>query len=520
MSLSLTQQPQPKSPRPFGASLWLMLAVVIVMTIARLLIASMTELSPDEAYYWLWSKHLAMGYYDHPPMVAWCIKLSTLIWGDQAFGVRALFVFMGLLYSYFIYDTAKTLWGKTELAHQAVIWASISILIGLGTTLATPDVPSVLFYAMGAWALSKIAMPPLGQDQTVKGLHGLWWLIFGLAAGLGVLSKYTNFFLGLSVLYWMMITPKAREWLRTPWFWLGGIVALGVMGPNLWWNANNDYVGLIKQFSRLEVQGFDPIMLVNFILAQILLINPIIALFAMIGLWQWYQTEVCKPFDKVALVPMKLLAALCVPILAYLIWHALKERVQGNWPAPIYPVLALIAAKTAYDMTKAGQKPILNRLASLALPVGAALVILASVLAAAPQSLLKTYDATDLMRGWHKSGRAFDAMAKAHSVRFIAVRQYSLMGQFSRVFEGRYKVIAMADRVRYPYQTIGDEAALVGQKALIIQTGAAKNDLGRCFDELRDLGVYKRVAQTNRKNSLHLYSGRLKSAQCRLDDVS
>jgi dolichol-phosphate mannosyltransferase len=46
------------------------------------------ELLPEEAYYWNYSRHLDIGYLDHPPMVAWLIRLGTMVFGQNEFGVR------------------------------------------------------------------------------------------------------------------------------------------------------------------------------------------------------------------------------------------------------------------------------------------------------------------------------------------------------------------------------------------------------------------------------------------------
>jgi 4-amino-4-deoxy-L-arabinose transferase-like glycosyltransferase len=62
--------------------------VVIGLVLLRLAASAWTPLTFDEAYYWMWSKHLAGGYYDHPPMVAVVIRIGTLIAGDTPLGVR------------------------------------------------------------------------------------------------------------------------------------------------------------------------------------------------------------------------------------------------------------------------------------------------------------------------------------------------------------------------------------------------------------------------------------------------
>jgi len=46
--------------------MWVLLLALGV----RLIIAALVPLHPDEAYYWEWSRHLAAGYFDHPPAIA------------------------------------------------------------------------------------------------------------------------------------------------------------------------------------------------------------------------------------------------------------------------------------------------------------------------------------------------------------------------------------------------------------------------------------------------------------------
>ena len=66
----------------------LLVALVGYAFFLRLLYGAQIELIPEETYYWNYSRHLDIGYLDHPPMVAWLIKLGTLLFGDTEFGVR------------------------------------------------------------------------------------------------------------------------------------------------------------------------------------------------------------------------------------------------------------------------------------------------------------------------------------------------------------------------------------------------------------------------------------------------
>src|SRR5262245_6653367 len=74
---------------------WLRLSAVhwavvglVILTLYRLWFVTRIELVPDEAYYWLWSKHLAASYRDKGPAVAWTIALGTWLFGDTVFGLR------------------------------------------------------------------------------------------------------------------------------------------------------------------------------------------------------------------------------------------------------------------------------------------------------------------------------------------------------------------------------------------------------------------------------------------------
>src|SRR6202047_252222 len=87
----------------------------------RLAAAAWTPLTFDEAYYWMWSKHLAGGYYDHPPMVAAVIRLGTVIAGDTELGVRLVSILLALPMSWAVYRAAAILFGGRRVAGAPTI---------------------------------------------------------------------------------------------------------------------------------------------------------------------------------------------------------------------------------------------------------------------------------------------------------------------------------------------------------------------------------------------------------------
>src|ERR1700761_8183335 len=95
--------------------------VVLALLVLRLLAAAWTPLTFDEAYYWIWSKNLAGGYYDHPPGVGLVIRLGHMIAGDPELGVRLGSILLALPTSYAIFRTAEILFGGKRVAADATV---------------------------------------------------------------------------------------------------------------------------------------------------------------------------------------------------------------------------------------------------------------------------------------------------------------------------------------------------------------------------------------------------------------
>ena len=126
-----------------------------------------------------------------------------------------------------------------------------------------------MFWALAVWVLADIRRTGTG-----------WlWLLVGLFAGLGCLSKYTNLFLGVGVLLWLLVERDARRWFLSPWLWAGGIVAVLVFLPVLLWNADHDWISFGKQFGRISAEGIQLRYVGEFIASQVGLLNPLIARF-------------------------------------------------------------------------------------------------------------------------------------------------------------------------------------------------------------------------------------------------
>src|SRR2546423_14996910 len=101
---------------------------VLALVALRLVAAAWTPLTFDEAYYWMWSKHLASGYYDHPPGVAAVIRLGTMIAGDTELGVRLGSILLALPMSWAVYRTAPILFGGGGVGATPALLLHVSLV--------------------------------------------------------------------------------------------------------------------------------------------------------------------------------------------------------------------------------------------------------------------------------------------------------------------------------------------------------------------------------------------------------
>ena len=96
------------------------LLAIAALTILRFIAAAFLPLSADEAYYWLWSRHLAAGYFDHPPAIAFVIRAGTMVLGNTPLGVRFGGLVLSLLASWFVWRSGQILFARLGLRRPCV----------------------------------------------------------------------------------------------------------------------------------------------------------------------------------------------------------------------------------------------------------------------------------------------------------------------------------------------------------------------------------------------------------------
>jgi dolichol-phosphate mannosyltransferase len=213
--------------------------VIAYLAMLRLIYAGSVELLPEEAYYWDYSRHLDFGYLDHPPMVAWLIRLGTSLFGQTEFGVRAGALCCGALTSLFVYKLARNLFDE-GVALAALVLAQALPFFFLSGMLMTPDAPLTAAWAGTLYFLERALIG--GQSSA--------WLRAGICLGVGLISKYSIALLIPTLAVFMIWDPKSRRWWGRYEPYLAGLVALAIFSPVIVWNAEHDWASFAFQTSR------------------------------------------------------------------------------------------------------------------------------------------------------------------------------------------------------------------------------------------------------------------------------
>ncbi len=424
--------------------------LIALLFVARLACAAVLPLAADEAYYWSWSKNLAGGFYDHPPMVAYMIRAGTGLAGDTAFGVRLVAVLLGLPATWALWRAAQLLFQSDRLAATTALYFNLTLMVAAGAMLATPDAPLLAAAALLVFGLAKV----------VACSNGPWWLVVGAIAGAGMLSKYSFLFLGAGILLWLLCAARERHHLGTPWPYLGGLVALVIFLPVLIWNAEHDWISFSKQFGRVALASWSPKYLVELLFAQIGLATPPIFILGWLGLSAFLRGRGPNQSTRVLLS-----APVCFMAL-YFCWHALHSRVEGNWLAPMFPAFALCAAAAvhAVEWPSGWQFTTVAWLQRCALVVG--LIFTATVYAQAAFAVIPLGRADPTARqlgaGWPKLGAEIDKLCQHFGAKTVLADSYATTSWLAFYLPSRPLVFQRNERYRWLHAPEPDRSAFDG----------------------------------------------------------
>ena len=278
----------PKFALPISVLIWCGLGLV----------GAVLPLVADEAYYLAWSHRLALGYFDHPPMIAYSIaalghmpRLTAWLICGLSIGILTL--------------SAKNLQLRYWYACPALFLCTpLGVVAAI---IATPDTPLLL-------ASSIVIYGMVTQRKR--------YLFIGLC--LGLWSKPTAIFL-LPAIWWGQ--PKR-------WAVLISLGALVTYLPHIYWSINHAGLPWTFQSGRVyELMPSSPLQIMEMLATQCLLVGPLLVMGA-------YR---CCRLPKTDLE--RLCLSLALPTLLFAIVLAFGMRVEGNWPMLMWPPIILLSLK-------------------------------------------------------------------------------------------------------------------------------------------------------------------------------
>jgi len=298
-----------------------------------------------------------------------------------------------------------------------------------------------------------------------------WLFAMGLAFGLMLVSKFTAAFFGAGVGLAFLTMPSLRRWLRSPAPWAALLLAAAIFAPFVLWNAEHGWATFIKQGGRTTASGYSPYYLVEFAVAQILLMNPLVfpAVAAAVAGVSWRSSAAPRSAEE----GRRLLVSTIAPAAAYFVIHSLHDRVEGNWLAPLFPACAVLAGDWVARSRAAGARwPRAVAAAALwAAPLAFAVMIVGLAQALTGFLPLGSTDPTARVGGYRDLAQEVDARARAEGARFVLTQGYALTSLMRYYGDPTLPVIQREERIRWIFEPSPPESVFASPGLAITGSG-------------------------------------------------
>ena len=277
--------------------------VAIIWLIVNAASAFFTQLYSDEAYYTLFAKHLAFGYFDHPPMIALMIRTGQIVFSNE-FGVRFLPVVAVTIALYFIYQLAEV---KKPVLFMTVIFSIFGLNV-LGF-LALPDSPLLFFSVLFFVAYKKFLI----KESYINSV------LLGITMACMLYSKYHGI---LVIIFTILSNLKI---IKSPKFYISAGAAFLLFIPHILWQFSNGFITISYHLFERSATSYKASFTFEYLLGQVLYYGPVSAIFMFIAAIRYRKTDL---FEKA--LKWNLWGFLC-----FFLAISLRGRVEVNWTLPI-----------------------------------------------------------------------------------------------------------------------------------------------------------------------------------------
>ena len=290
--------------------LYLFLAV---WTVINLLQASFVELHADEAYYWVYSRFLDWGYFDHPPMVAIFIKIGDALL-PNSLGLRLLGVMSSTISVYLLWQMVRK-YGDNLLLFVCMF--SSIVLFHVYGFITTPDSPLFFFSVLFFYFYQRYA-----EEDKLK-----WALLLALVIAGLLYSKYH----GILILFFTILSNFRL--LKRPSFWLVVLLATLLFSPHIWWQIQHNYPSFYYHVIDRNAAFYQFKFSYEYILAQLALAGPLLG-------WYYYWSVFSVVRSDAFISALKFN---CYGIFLFFLISTLKGRVEAHWTLPAMLCLFILA---------------------------------------------------------------------------------------------------------------------------------------------------------------------------------
>lgn len=285
---------------------------LLCWTIFNIIQAYTLELHPDEAYYWIYSRLLDWGYYDHPPMVAIFIRLGDMLLHNEL-GLRLVTILASSTSIYLLWLIVKRY--AIEARWFLLVVPSLLILHIYGFT-TTPDVPLFLFTILFYFIYQRY----IEEDKWQ------WALLLGLIIAGLLYSKYHGILLiGFTVL-------SNLKLLKRPSFYFIVLLSVLLFIPHILWQVQHNYPSLSYHLYERSAEVYEPITTALYFPGQILMAGPLI------GWFLFYMALTIKVKDAF----IRCLLVNFIGTVIFFLLNTLKGEVQSHWTLIAFAPLVML----------------------------------------------------------------------------------------------------------------------------------------------------------------------------------
>jgi 4-amino-4-deoxy-L-arabinose transferase-like glycosyltransferase len=292
------------------------------LSLVYLGLASLLAPQDDEVYYWCWSQRLQLSYYDHAPLTAWLIALSTAIFGNNVVAMRLPSIACALVAVAVVYRLSPI-----RSLMPLILLTPAFLLVGI---IITPDSPLLAMWALYVLWLVRIH-ERLESDSATLG----FWMLGGLILGCSILGKYTA---GLAIPSGLVSFLFVKNWRRwAPGYALHLATAFVVTLPILIYNIGEDFAPLLYQWRHAtdnDPWSFQPIG--EFLGVQVLAAGLLPLVMFVWSIWH-FRRLTHQPLLRVC-------ACMFVLPFAFFLYKGVRMRLEANWPLVSYVAVWPIAA--------------------------------------------------------------------------------------------------------------------------------------------------------------------------------